>query len=147
MLPAVVDLRAVGEQSTILVRLDFLTVMTTGADLFKTSWVLAGAGGKLMKVQRTISLDERTAKIAGSMNNLSEWVRARLLAWDEGSLDEFAEALARMSTPRMMAMLLARLTTKHGQPIDEEAVDPVLAIRGWFAGRAIIPGSNWEAVE
>jgi len=90
-----------------------------------------------MKVQRTISLDERTAKIAGSMNNLSEWVRARLLAWDEETLDEFAEALARMATPRLMAMTLARLTTKDGSPVDMDAVDPVLAIRGWFAARAI----------
>lgn len=91
----------------------------------------------MMKVQRTISLDERTAKIAGSMDNLSEWVRARLLAWDEGTLDEFAEALARMATPRLMAMTLARLTDNRGHPIDMDAVDPVFAIRGWFAGKAI----------
>ena len=100
-----------------------------------------------MKVQRTISLDERTAKIAGSMNNFSEWVRARLLALDEGTLDEFAESLARMSTRRMMAMVLHRLTTKTGQPVDMEAVDPVLAIRGWFAGQAIGAVPDWEAIE
>lgn len=136
-LTGVSDSERIGTLWRCLVELKFLAVMSTGSELFKTSWLSAGAGGKMMKVQRTISLDERTAKIAGSMDNLSEWVRARLLAWDEGTLDEFAEALARMATPRLMAMTLRRLTDNRDQPIDMDAVDPVLAIRGWFAGKAI----------
>jgi len=100
-----------------------------------------------LRIPKNISLDPETAKIAGEIEEFSAWVRARLLAWDEGSLDEFAEALARMSTPRLMAMTLARLTDKRGDPVDMDAVDPVLAIRGWFAARRMIVGTNWEAVE
>jgi hypothetical protein len=62
-----------------------------------------------MKVQRTISLDERTASIAGSMNNLSEFVRARLLAHDEEVIDDFAEVLANLSSRRLLAICHARL--------------------------------------
>lgn len=71
-----------------------------------------------MKVQRTISLDERTASIAGSMNNLSEWVRGRLLALEEGSLDEFAETLARMPTRRLIAIVLARIGEESRRGVD-----------------------------
>ena len=62
-----------------------------------------------MKVQRTISLDERTAEIAGSMNNLSEFVRARLLAHDEEVINEFTEVLANVSTSRLLAICHTRL--------------------------------------
>ena len=62
-----------------------------------------------MKVQRTISLDERTAKLAAEKNNLSEWVRARLLAWEEQALDEFAELLVELPTRRLAFMLHAKL--------------------------------------
>lgn len=71
-----------------------------------------------MKVQRTISLDERTADLAGRIPNLSEWVRARLLAFDEGVLDEFAEKLAGLSDRRLLAIVHARLTrigNEHAQ--------------------------------
>ena len=36
-----------------------------------------------MKKQKTISLDEKTAEIAETIPNFSEWVRANLLRWDE----------------------------------------------------------------
>ena len=62
-----------------------------------------------MKVQRTISLDQRTAAIAGSMTNLSEFVRARLLAHDEEVIDEFAEVLANLSSRRLFAIAHHRL--------------------------------------
>jgi len=71
-----------------------------------------------MKVQRTISLDERTAEIAGSMNNLSQWVRARLLALEEGRLDEFAEIMSRMPTRRLIAILLARIGDEERRGVD-----------------------------
>ena len=63
-----------------------------------------------MKVQRTISLDQRTAELAGRIPNLSEWVRARLLAFDEGVIDEFAEKLAGLSDRRLLAIVHSRLT-------------------------------------
>ena len=83
-----------------------------------------------MKVQRTISLDERTAKIAGSMNNLSEWVRARLLAVEEGSLDEFSETLARMPTRRLIAIVLARIgeESRRGEDHTEAMKDAEAAL-------------------
>lgn len=36
-----------------------------------------------MKIQKTVSLDEVTAKIAEDIPNFSEWVRAKLLELDE----------------------------------------------------------------
>ena len=65
-----------------------------------------------MKVQKTISLDQRTAEIAGSLNNLSQWVRARLLDWDEagrpdgGTIAEVEEILRRGQMRRLAVILL-----------------------------------------
>jgi hypothetical protein len=41
-----------------------------------------------LKKQKTISLDEKTAAIAETIPNFSEWVRANLLRWDENDEDE-----------------------------------------------------------
>ena len=41
-----------------------------------------------MKKQKTISLDGKTAAIAETIPNFSEWVRANLLRWDENEIDE-----------------------------------------------------------
>lgn len=74
-----------------------------------------------MKVQKTISLDERTAEIAGSLNNLSQWVRARLLDWDEagrpdgGSIAEVNEIL-RSRQERRLAVILLNMS-EHGSAL------------------------------
>ena len=41
-----------------------------------------------MKIQKTISLDEITAEIADRIPNLSEYVRATLLAFDEDEMNK-----------------------------------------------------------
>jgi len=38
-----------------------------------------------MKVQKMVSLDQRTAKIASRMTNFSGWIRRMLLLRDQGS--------------------------------------------------------------
>lgn len=64
-----------------------------------------------MKVQKTISLDQRTAEIAGSLNNLSQWVRARLLDWDEAGRPDGAtiaevDEILRRGQMRRLAVIL-----------------------------------------
>ena len=84
-----------------------------------------------MKVQRTISLDERTADLAGRIPNLSEWVRARLLAFDEGVLDDFAEKLANMSDRRLLAIVHARLSSiSRTHRLGEEFTDQIIDAQG-----------------
>jgi len=84
-----------------------------------------------MKVQRTISLDERTADLAGRIPNLSEWVRARLLAFDEGVLDDFAEKLACMSDRRLLAIVHARLSSiSRTHRLGEEFTDMIIDAQG-----------------
>lgn len=46
-----------------------------------------------MKVTKTISLDQETARIAGRMNNFSRFVRVAIHAWAMG--DDIEEALRR----------------------------------------------------
>jgi hypothetical protein len=67
-----------------------------------------------MKVSKTVCLDERTAMLAASKNNLSEWVRARLLEEDENAIteeemDDFTRMLAELPTYRLVAMAHNRL--------------------------------------
>lgn len=50
-----------------------------------TGCVFGWVGGLNLKIQKTISLDENTAIIAERIPNFSEWVRASLLAYDEGT--------------------------------------------------------------
>ena len=84
-----------------------------------------------MKVQRTISLDQRTAELAGRIPNLSEWVRARLLAFDEGVIDEFAEKLANMSDRRLLAIVHARLSSiGRTHRLGEEFTDQIIDAQG-----------------
>jgi hypothetical protein len=83
-----------------------------------------------MKVQRTISLDEQTAKLAAQKNNLSEWVRARLLAWEEQALDEFAELLVELPTRRLAFMLHAKLRPR-GQAANLSDDNLAAAIMAW----------------
>jgi hypothetical protein len=54
-------------------------------------------------------LCEETWALSGEMENFSEWVRARLLANDERTIDAFAEKLARVPTRRLIAITLARI--------------------------------------
>lgn len=80
-----------------------------------------------MKVQRTISLDERTADLAGRIPNLSEWVRARLLEWDEAGRPEAAtdaevdEIIKQGSKRRLAASLLSRV--ERGSDIEKALWD------------------------
>jgi len=81
-----------------------------------------------MKVQRTISLDERTAELAGRIPNLSAWVRARLLAFDEGTIDETAERLQAVSTLRLLAITQARMYDLHSGATAQVAFEAANAI-------------------
>lgn len=80
-----------------------------------------------MKVQRTISLDERTAAIAGSMSNLSEWVRARLLEWDDagrpdGATQDEVDRLIRHGQHRRMAIILLNMS-ERGSALQQALAD------------------------
>lgn len=86
-----------------------------------------------MKVQRTISLDERTADVAGSIENLSMWVRARLMEWDEagrpeGATKEEVDRIIRRGSERQLAAaLFSRM--EQGSPLAEALLDFLGALR------------------
>ena len=84
-----------------------------------------------MKVSKTVCLDERTAALAGSKKNLSEWVRARLLEEEENaiteeSLDEFTLHLAALPTYRLVAITHNRLQAEANEWPFTKDDDPLL---------------------
>ncbi|MFZ9048690.1 MAG: hypothetical protein ACO20Y_07860, partial [Poseidonia sp.] len=60
--------------------------------------------------------------------NLSEWVRARLLAFDEGTIDETAERLQAVSTLRLLAITQARMYDLRTQAEAQAAFEVANAI-------------------
>lgn len=71
-----------------------------------------GASHGVMKVQKTVSLDAQTAKIAEDMGNFSMFCRVALLAYDQGNDFATMQRLARvwMRTANLLRDALARAT-------------------------------------
>lgn len=76
-----------------------------------------------MKVTKTISLDQETARIAGRMNNFSRFVRVAIHAWAMG--DDIEEALRRQRLwKRVTDHLLAVI--EHESERDQEQMQDLL---------------------
>jgi len=67
--------------------------------------------GNKMKIQKMVSLDEKTAKIAQRMGNFSQWVRIGLRQY-ELQEDLASETMRRMRWARAANMLAATLHEK-----------------------------------
>lgn len=64
-----------------------------------------------MRIPKNISLDKKTHEIASDMDDLSAWVRARLLEWDEagrpaGATIAELDAILRRGRMRRLAAIL-----------------------------------------
>jgi hypothetical protein len=72
----------------------------------------------MVRIRRSVMLCEKTWTMSGEMENFSEWVRARLLANDEHEIERFVELLTKLSTQRLVCILLARLQDEERRGID-----------------------------
>jgi len=74
-----------------------------------------------MKIQKMVSLDEKTAKIASEINNFSKWVRDGLHAQSMGTdlASEYALRLRWVGVARHLAATLA----EYANTINEEGLD------------------------
>jgi hypothetical protein len=69
----------------------------------------------MMKIQKTISLDETTAQIAETIPNFSEWVRARLLDREEKESKVKHWLQCDLNTEHLwMSFNYDRIWSKHG---------------------------------
>lgn len=93
-------------------------------------------------MSKTVCLDERTAAMVGRIvketkQGFSEWVRAAILAWDEGQIteeevDRFSLVLAELPTARLAAIVLGRLAPKTGVPEPGADADLHAALLKWM---------------
>jgi hypothetical protein len=73
-----------------------------------------------MKIQKMVSLDEKTAKIASEINNFSKWVRDGLHAQSMGTdlASEYALRLRWVGVARHLASTLAQ----YANEIDDDSM-------------------------
>lgn len=81
-----------------------------------------------MKVQKIISLDPQTAKIAGRIKNFSAWVRMSLYAFDQ-EIDVASEVERRMRWSQACRMVATALIeqSKATDPEFNGDVDTIIA--------------------
>lgn len=81
-----------------------------------------------MKVQKIISLDPQTAKIAGRIKNFSAWVRMSLYAFDQEN-DVASEVERRMRWSQACRMVATALIeqSKGNDPEFTGDVDTIIA--------------------
>jgi len=75
-----------------------------------------------MKVQKVVSLDEKTMKISQRMENFSKWVRVGLLNFHHGIdlTSELMEKTRQASQWAKVSRLLATAAIEHSQELDPE---------------------------
>ncbi|AXH78889.1 MAG: hypothetical protein [Circular genetic element sp.] len=73
-----------------------------------------------MKIQKMVSLDENTAKIAAEINNFSKWVRDGLHAQSMGTdlASEYALRLRWVGVARHLAATLAEYANEIDAPME-----------------------------
>jgi len=67
--------------------------------------------GYKMKVQKMVSLDEKTAKIAQRMGNFSQWVRIALRSYENGE-DLATETMRRIKWAKVASIFAATIIEK-----------------------------------
>jgi hypothetical protein len=79
-----------------------------------------------MKIQKMVSLDEKTAVIAGRINNFSKWVRDGLNAQSMGTdlASEHALRLRWVGVARHLAATLAEYGHEINRAREEEGMEP-----------------------
>lgn len=75
-----------------------------------------------MKIQKMVSLDEKTAKIASEINNFSKWVRDGLHAQSMGTdlASEYALRLRWVGVARHLAATLAEYANEMNKEMGDE---------------------------
>jgi len=75
-----------------------------------------------MKVQKVVSLDEKTMKISQRMENFSKWVRVGLLNYHHGidATSELMEKTRQMTVWAKVANLLATAAIEHSKELDPD---------------------------
>jgi len=75
-----------------------------------------------MKVQKVVSLDEKTMKISQRMENFSKWVRVGLLNYHHGidATSELIELTRQKNKWAKVSNLLATAAIEHSKELDPD---------------------------